>query len=379
MVLLGRLGDPAAVDALLPWIGEIEASLSHRWVASDALAHLGEAALPRLVERLEGGADDDERLWIYAALASMKGSDRAHERLLEALESDLALAHVIGSAITSQGQREDLPRLAAALERVEPWQRIELEAAIQDIHFALEDESIPEDWDWRLRFRVHPRWRTVEPSWPMVAAVATEEGLAQRRDPPPLRTLEEVLAAPRVDDDPGPLCDDCGEPLQRPTGLWICPDTAAAIPVVQLDLLARVRDEEGLDDLFDVLDLVETDELMLRAEKPRGRRAREEWGEEIERLELLRGTCRWAIEQGMEDVGSVRARLLAETVRLRTLYGDPQGYLAESPPPARREIEPGRNDPCPCGSGRKYKKCCGGARRAVSSDDPEPGIADPRD
>jgi len=21
----------------------------------------------------------------------------------------------------------------------------------------------------------------------------------------------------------------------------------------------------------------------------------------------------------------------------------------------------GRNDPCPCGSGRKYKRCCGGA------------------
>ncbi|MGC2082083.1 MAG: SEC-C metal-binding domain-containing protein, partial [Bradyrhizobium sp.] len=20
----------------------------------------------------------------------------------------------------------------------------------------------------------------------------------------------------------------------------------------------------------------------------------------------------------------------------------------------------GRNDPCPCGSGKKYKKCCGG-------------------
>ena len=30
------------------------------------------------------------------------------------------------------------------------------------------------------------------------------------------------------------------------------------------------------------------------------------------------------------------------------------------PPPVRRE-EPkvGRNDPCPCGSGKKYKKCCG--------------------
>jgi len=24
----------------------------------------------------------------------------------------------------------------------------------------------------------------------------------------------------------------------------------------------------------------------------------------------------------------------------------------------------GRNDPCPCGSGRKYKKCCGSAQAA---------------
>ncbi len=29
--------------------------------------------------------------------------------------------------------------------------------------------------------------------------------------------------------------------------------------------------------------------------------------------------------------------------------------------PARREIKVGRNDPCPCGSGKKFKKCCGRA------------------
>jgi preprotein translocase subunit SecA len=30
--------------------------------------------------------------------------------------------------------------------------------------------------------------------------------------------------------------------------------------------------------------------------------------------------------------------------------------------PVRRETpKVGRNDPCPCGSGRKYKKCCGAA------------------
>ena len=27
--------------------------------------------------------------------------------------------------------------------------------------------------------------------------------------------------------------------------------------------------------------------------------------------------------------------------------------------PIHTDQEPGRNDPCPCGSGKKYKKCCG--------------------
>ncbi len=35
--------------------------------------------------------------------------------------------------------------------------------------------------------------------------------------------------------------------------------------------------------------------------------------------------------------------------------------LAHTPPvdPIEAADEPGRNDPCPCGSGKKYKKCCG--------------------
>jgi preprotein translocase subunit SecA len=28
-------------------------------------------------------------------------------------------------------------------------------------------------------------------------------------------------------------------------------------------------------------------------------------------------------------------------------------------PTVREEPKVGRNDPCPCGSGKKYKKCCG--------------------
>jgi len=32
-----------------------------------------------------------------------------------------------------------------------------------------------------------------------------------------------------------------------------------------------------------------------------------------------------------------------------------------TPEPRRTARKAGRNDPCPCGSGKKYKRCCGGA------------------
>lgn len=33
--------------------------------------------------------------------------------------------------------------------------------------------------------------------------------------------------------------------------------------------------------------------------------------------------------------------------------------LPEPVQPIHADKAPGRNDPCPCGSGKKYKKCCG--------------------
>jgi uncharacterized protein YecA (UPF0149 family) len=38
------------------------------------------------------------------------------------------------------------------------------------------------------------------------------------------------------------------------------------------------------------------------------------------------------------------------TSKLESLVGVPAGGVVK---------KPGRNDPCPCGSGKKYKKCCG--------------------
>ncbi len=38
------------------------------------------------------------------------------------------------------------------------------------------------------------------------------------------------------------------------------------------------------------------------------------------------------------------------------------GFRAHTTEPRRTVPKVGRNDPCPCGSGKKFKRCCGGAR-----------------
>ncbi|MDB5753317.1 MAG: hypothetical protein JWP65_3738 [Ramlibacter sp.] len=66
----------------------------------------------------------------------------------------------------------------------------------------------------------------------------------------------------------------------------------------------------------------------------------------------------WA-EDGPPSVSDDRLEVFAAaiwaTYELRQLWKS----LGPKVAPIRKESEPGRNDPCPCGSGKKYKKCHG--------------------
>ena len=46
-----------------------------------------------------------------------------------------------------------------------------------------------------------------------------------------------------------------------------------------------------------------------------------------------------------------------QTVKITSESGSDDGTVKKEPKKASKK--PGRNDPCPCGSGKKYKKCCG--------------------
>ena len=49
-----------------------------------------------------------------------------------------------------------------------------------------------------------------------------------------------------------------------------------------------------------------------------------------------------------------RERQMAQAKRVERQDGE-----APAPQPVQREEKVGRNALCPCGSGKKYKKCCG--------------------
>jgi preprotein translocase subunit SecA len=59
-----------------------------------------------------------------------------------------------------------------------------------------------------------------------------------------------------------------------------------------------------------------------------------------------------------EEAKQIEQRQLRQTRNLQFQAGPAQ---AEAPKPVRSGAKVGRNDPCPCGSGKKYKKCHGAA------------------
>ncbi|WP_333708498.1 UPF0149 family protein [Tepidimonas ignava] len=64
-------------------------------------------------------------------------------------------------------------------------------------------------------------------------------------------------------------------------------------------------------------------------------------------------------EDGPVGYSAARLDALGAAVWAAYTLHDISQELGPPVPTVRKAPEPGRNDPCPCGSGKKYKKCCG--------------------
>ena len=71
---------------------------------------------------------------------------------------------------------------------------------------------------------------------------------------------------------------------------------------------------------------------------------------------------RKSLQTGEMDIEDFRKQILTMELPSEALRFDLLKQLADikpSAPQPEKQKKVGRNDPCPCGSGKKYKKCCG--------------------
>lgn len=363
IVLLGELRHAAGIGPLIDQMRRTDLD-SLALAAAEALAKIGAPAVEPLREAA-AAPDSPLRLYAYAGLGWIH-DDRAYATLVEALNRDRELGDVVAMALGDQGRAEAIPLIYRAYQTCEPWQRIEFEDVMQELHWG--QRPAPR-WtqDWRLRYRRVPSWGSFEPGWAGVSVLVRRdvERMAERVVIP-LRSLEEIVQERPEPEELPETCEECGAAVESPTGLAVCPETAVSAAVYQLRFLGDARDD-GLEDLFDLLDELEERQWARHEEgEPVTPTARDRWRDEGDELLLCHQTCKWLIEQGVEEVGPARALLLADATRLADRYGDPEELLRPGGPPQDPVPKVGRNDPCPCGSGRKYKRCCLGRDREPS-------------
>ena len=101
-------------------------------------------------------------------------------------------------------------------------------------------------------------------------------------------------------------------------------------------------------------------------------RADEEFHKTIERLkapdQLLSSLEQWAMFEDDEIDDELDEDFIGDSA-LSSLNGllEADDYVPENETTVRNEdVKVGRNDKCPCGSGKKYKKCCGSSSAITS-------------
>ena len=71
---------------------------------------------------------------------------------------------------------------------------------------------------------------------------------------------------------------------------------------------------------------------------------------------------RKSLQTGEMDIEDFRKQILTMELPSEAMRFDLLRQLADIKPPVtqpEKQKKVGRNDPCPCGSGKKYKRCCG--------------------
>jgi hypothetical protein len=338
-------------DLLAPVIERIETNAKLPWKLRRALRQridLCDRSVDELWDRLMTEADTLERRW-------------AHGTATEVDDAELQAENWIAAATTSPAAPELIARAVELLSQPPVGHAREVAAMRMLVRRPPGAEAIP-GLCARLDFDVE--------EYACEAAVAA---LAAIGGDDVIRAVEDELQDEQID------------PLSRQTVLAMIkrPASLAALQRREETDDPATRDSNEAELLEKILQLAPTDEALLQrvgAAVNRGfARRRFSWMEAAlaylgvngllgrtddpvaRSLELLLSPVETDDPEARGGYRELRRELLqsdpAATGSVPVEVADALGYVVS---PIRRTTERiGRNDPCPCGSGKKYKKCCG--------------------
>jgi len=364
-------------------------------VLQSACGSLGPVCVPAVLDALAGETDPAGawfHLWGLTVLAAQADDGTLRDRVIEV--STKALQRVerrgrhpivgIGAiwALARLGATESRPLLAGLVERADQDMRPELQAALDRLDGKVTDlERGP--WDMPVREWFTPQWETARgwfekdddgdehEDWD-----DDEEGAERRADDLARRFEQSPFAAAlpekcgkcagwivfnvfhyaRAYTDAEPEDLDLG--VLREVLLEVFPrkvsaerDTFECVAPVTQALLRWLESEGILEDSAKLADAVGTwaEKIVANAMDPNNWGIAKSFvmGARADGVDL---TDREAMDDYMVKFN--RRFEEQQEQRPRTYHDEPEP--AEITAPAA-----GRNDPCPCGSGKKYKNCCG--------------------
>jgi uncharacterized protein YecA (UPF0149 family) len=360
--LLGELADSRAVEPLLALI--VEGDLDEL-VASAALVALpkhGLAALEPLLAAHDAEADPQDRARFGCLLSELGVKDeRVYERLVAHLESDLEMG---ASSLGAYGDARALPHLCRALDACTADDRDEF--AVVELVFAIEElggELTEEQAAKRAAVMQNRK-----------ANVAVMSRTGRFLDAPAglrlLHTTLEGSKGPSLWQVRGYLAGLATQPSLAQPSTWlpkvlppasVNPETIDATLRLYNATLDALADDPAL--LCPMADDAEATAAFCKGYLDAGM-SDPEWApagrtrEELAFVTILAREAGQGEVEGSKELEEARERLPQLLDLIHETLAPVRAELAKR---GAAKVAPkvGRNDPCSCGSGKKFKRCCG--------------------
>ena len=358
IVILGMIGSPETVPALIDYMKDIRKS-AEAAAAEEGLARIGAPAFSALREIAEYNTSVPARVMAYGALGYMQLSE-AYEFLSQRFDADPDAADAVAMALSLYGIKEDVDRLYARYASLPPgFMRNNFEEAV---HFCAHPDAMgiqPLKEEWSIRYRRLPELDHFPVPSPFELIALLHAGQPRQEDDEPVKKLEDIVSHREMEGYDACSCGESyeEEPMENRTGIAVCFEDLPTIIMFQKSLL-NVYMDNGCLTVQQAYDFLDTFYDRIADEKDE-----KQQGQQEEVYNIGCATADYLLRRGIHELSKGREKLESIERLVMDEYKERFGHYPSDELFSGLTDEtaegPGRNDPCPCGSGKKYKKCCG--------------------